>query len=151
MKGRKPTPSAIKALRGTLAPGIEPTPQAGAPDEPNHIKDDPIAHTEWETTCKHLESMGLLATTDRAILELYCRAYSDWRRAIEMVAKYGDVVYADKGKTVIRESPYTTHRKAAYSQCLDLLRELGLTAVARTRLRTTTKKNDANPWAGLLN
>jgi P27 family predicted phage terminase small subunit len=152
MRGRTPKPSALRALTGNLTAGTEPTPTKGAPDEPEHVQTDPVAHAEWVALCGILDDMGLLATSDRAIMELYCTTYSEWRAALDMVRKYGMTVFADKAKTILRESPFATIRNAARKACIEMLREMGLSAVSRTRLRVPTKARKTDDrWQGLLN
>lgn len=157
--GRAPIPTSLKVLRGWPGKrgraieqdGIEPEPPTGCPDEPDHIKEDPIAHAEWLDVCEQLDSMGLLAKTDRTMLELYCSAYSDWRRAGDMVKRYGDVLVTGRDKS-LRISPYAKSRNNAYRQLKECLTELGLTPAARARMRTPAKNsNDAQDrWAGLV-
>ncbi len=47
--------------------------------------------------------MGLLSKADRAMLEIYCVTYSRWRRAIDNLAKYGDMIVTKDKK--IEPSP----------------------------------------------
>jgi P27 family predicted phage terminase small subunit len=152
MRGRKPIPSALKALRGSLTPGIEPTPAAGAPTEPDIVANNPIAHAEWERVCAVLDDMGLLAISDYSIIMLYCCAHADWMKASEMVARYGEVMYADAGKKVLQVSPYASARNNAEKRIAKYLGDMGLNATARARLRVSPKpKQQQNVWQGLIN
>jgi phage terminase small subunit len=69
-----------------------------------------------------------------------------------MVAKYGEVMYCDGAKKVLQVSPYASARNNAEKRLTKHLESLGLTPVARARLRVNVKKTDiSNPWSGLLN
>ena len=101
MRGRPPVPKAINELRGD--PGRrrryekEPEAPSGIPDCPEHL--DNIAKAEWFATASILKDMGLLSRADRAALEMYCSAYSRYRKAAEHVAKYGEVILTKFGLT----------------------------------------------------
>ena len=46
-----------------------------------------MALAEWQATCQHLGSMGLLAAADKTLLERYAMTYARLRRAEENMAK----------------------------------------------------------------
>ena len=156
-RGYAPQPSAIKAMRGWPGKrksdghkGVEPMPEHGAPECPDHIKDDALAYAEWEDTCKHLASMNVLHVTDRTVLEVYCKAYSDWRRNTKLVAERGDLYKNTKGNIVT--APWVLVRDRAYKQLKDMLIELGLTPAARARMRVPIKEvSSGGKWSGMIN
>jgi P27 family predicted phage terminase small subunit len=120
MTGRKPKPQ------------HEPTPAAGHPACPSHIKGE--ARAEWDRICDELDQMGLLTTADRPALALYCSAWGRWIEAEAKVAELGLLVSAPKTKTPMG-NPYLSISNKAHEQMLKLLTEYGLTASSRTRIR----------------
>ena len=77
MAGRKPLPTHLKMVRGTLQKcrmnPDEPTPAPEIPDAPPHLS--PEAREEWERLALELYELGILSTIDRAALAAYCQAY----------------------------------------------------------------------------
>ena len=77
MAGRKPLPTHLKMVRGTLQKcrmnPDEPTPDPEIPDAPPHLS--PEAREEWERLALELYELGILSTIDRAALAAYCQAY----------------------------------------------------------------------------
>ncbi|MFR0876275.1 MAG: phage terminase small subunit P27 family [Bilophila wadsworthia] len=70
MAGRKPLPTHLKMVRGTLQKcrmnPDEPTPAPEIPDAPPHLS--PEAREEWERLALELYELGILSTIDRAAL-----------------------------------------------------------------------------------
>src|SRR5690606_26210093 len=96
VRGRKPTPTHLKVLRGNPGkrplPANEPQPKPKAPPCPAHL--DAEAKREWRRMVKELEPLGLLTKIDRAALAAYCQAWSRWVQAEEMIRKTGMIVKA---------------------------------------------------------
>ena len=67
MAGRKPLPTHLKMVRGTLQKcrmnPDEPTPDPEIPDAPPHLS--PEAREEWERLALELYELGILSTIDR--------------------------------------------------------------------------------------
>ena len=87
MAGRKPLPTHLKMVRGTLQKcrmnPDEPTPDPEIPDAPPHLS--PEAREEWERLALELYELGILSTIDRAALAAYCQAYGRWVEAEEQL------------------------------------------------------------------
>lgn len=87
MAGRKPLPTHLKMVRGTLQKcrmnPDEPTPAPEIPDAPPHLS--PEAREEWERLALELYELGILSTIDRAALAAYCQAYGRWVEAEEQL------------------------------------------------------------------
>ena len=83
MAGRKPKPTALKALEGN--PGKrklnkkEPMPGKGMPDCPKWLLPD--AQEEWKRLCEKLNQMGVLTEVDRSAFAAYCQSYARWKEA----------------------------------------------------------------------
>jgi phage terminase small subunit len=121
--GRRPTPTALKIIRGN--PGkrainhAEPKPPAGPLERPEHL--DEVAAAEWDRIVPILAAMGVATTADRAAVEAYVILYS------EMVAT------ARAGKPL---------RTGAVAQLRACMSELGLTPAARAKLTTGAAGGD---------
>lgn len=141
MRGRKPTPTALKVVRGN--PGgrplndDEPQPegQAVAPDWLS-----PSAAAHWPTVAAQLESAGVLTSMDAPALALYCEAFARWQDAQWNIAKTGLVVPGQKG--TLTQSPYVVIGNAAFEQMRRLLIEFGMTPSSRSRVTKTGGKKD---------
>jgi phage terminase small subunit len=70
----------------------EPEPPSGAPVMPQHVADDDIARQEWGSVCQHLDSIGLLAKTDRTAIDWFAKTNSRYRQAEGKVEQFGDVI-----------------------------------------------------------
>jgi P27 family predicted phage terminase small subunit len=93
MAGRKPKPTAMKALHGN--PGKRPLnkeePKYGGTTQiPSWVPKG--AKEEFERITLILGDLDMLKATDQAALEAYCVAYAAWRQAEERLEKDGEVV-----------------------------------------------------------
>ena len=85
IRGRKPTPTAIKMLEGNPGKrpmnGSEPKPLKKAPSCPKWLELE--AKREWRRLAKQMESIGILTDVDMAAFAGYCQAYARWKEAEE--------------------------------------------------------------------
>jgi len=137
-RGRRPLPTPIKALRGTLRPGRqtagEPAPDVAVPTCPAEL--GAAAKREWRRIAPELARLGLLARIDRAALALYCESYGRWLEAVAAVEKYGVVIKSPNGFPV--QSPYLAIANKAGEQVRLLLGEFGMSPSSRTRVHAKT-------------
>lgn len=138
--GRPRKPTKLKLLDGTYRPDkdrkrgrvaeLEPEPPEGRPRKPREL--DAIAAKEWEFVCEKLERMNLLNQADRALIEVYARTYSQWRRLCRTVEAEG-LTQIDRFGNPRRHPAHS-----AAMQCVGamdkLLRALGLTPEGRSHL-----------------
>src|SRR5262245_24433384 len=98
MRGRKPTPTALKVIRGNPGkrplPENEPEPEAGA-EAPDWRS--PLALAHWPTVAAQLEAANVLTEMDAVALGLYCEAFARWKDANAQVERHGLVVQGQKG------------------------------------------------------
>ena len=133
-RGRRPTPTSLKLLRGN--PGKrplnpqEPRPPVAVPRAPAHLS--PEARKEWRRTGRLLAAMGLLAEIDRAALAMYCEAWARWAEAEQALQKYGLIVKSPSGLPM--QSPYLAVANKAMEQIGRLLAEFGMSPASRTRV-----------------
>ncbi|MFC0130611.1 phage terminase small subunit P27 family [Ralstonia solanacearum] len=149
MKGRKPTPTALKIVRGNpgkrALPKDEPTPPAGA-DAPDWLS--PLAAEHWPLIAKGLEDARVLTVMDAPALALYCEAFVRWKHANEQLVKSGMVVKAPSGYLI--QSPYLSIANKAFDQMTKMLIEFGMTPSSRSRVTKVKLDKDKNPFADLV-
>jgi P27 family predicted phage terminase small subunit len=134
MRGRKPTPTVLKLLRGN--PGkrrinAEEPSCAPAPLEPPAWLEGE-ARTKWTEMAPQLLDAGLLAQIDTDALAAYCLAYADWREALNQLKTYGKVVAAPSGYPM--PSPWVAIEKQARADMARAQTEFGMTPSSRTRV-----------------
>jgi P27 family predicted phage terminase small subunit len=149
MRGRKPTPTALKLVRGNPGkrplPENEPHPEAGAA-MPEWLSPEAAKH--WPMIARQLDDAGVLTEMDAQALALYCEAFARWKHANEQVVRYGAVVKAPSGYPV--QSPFLSIANKAFEQMTKLLVEFGMTPSSRSRVTGAAKKPDKNPFADLV-
>ena len=155
IRGRKPKPTAVKRLAGN--PGKrplnedEPKPSAGAPDMPEHIALDERAVEAWEWLCGVLDEMGILAKSDKALMTLYCDAWSQYVMVREQLAPVGAAQFVLRGRTgSFYRNPLIDTESMIRKQLMSYLSELGLSATSRARIHTTRKTDDPDEKSGFL-
>lgn len=139
MRGRKPTPTGLRELRGN--PGRRPLPVAEpkppdatiAFDEPPaEIADDSIAAAAWRRTVPMLRQARQIRQADWMALIAVCKLWSRYLQADAEVAKLGMVVKAPTGYPIV--NPYLGIANRTMALLKPLLAELGLTSSSRSRL-----------------
>lgn len=148
--GRKPVPTHLKAVKGTLQPcrtnTKEPQPAADAIDPPPGMSKLALAH--WQTVSRHLQAARILTNIDTTALMLYCETYATWRDATDQINKYGSVV-AGKDEYPIR-SPYLLVAQKSFEQMKSMMTEFGMTPSSRTRIKVVEPEAKTNdPWDNL--
>lgn len=137
MKGRPPTPTALKILKGN--PGKralnkrEPAPgprRSLAP--PAYLQGDAVV--EWRRLAPVLFRLGLLTEIDGDALAQYCQLWARWREAERELAKTGMVIKGGKGFPVL--SPYLGIAHRTLIELRAMLVQFGMTPAARARVKT---------------
>lgn len=147
MRGRKPTPTALKLVNGnpgrrpigkTVQPAVEPPPC------PDHLSAD--AKDEWKRTLPILLDLRVLSAIDMAALAMYCQSYARWVHAerkiaeLEASAEAGYVIESPNGFPV--QSPWLAIANSAMEKCKSFLVEFGMTPSARARIGTPSQQLD---------
>jgi P27 family predicted phage terminase small subunit len=133
MAGRRPTPTAIKALngnRGKRALNRNEPKFTGTPDCPPHL--NKVAKDEWERISVELSAAGVLTNVDRAALAAYCAAYSRWVEAEKAIKKDGAVTVSPKGYQM--QSPWVGIANTSLAMMHKYLVEFGATPSSRSRI-----------------
>jgi len=145
--GPKPSPTAIKKLRGN--PGNRPL-NANEPDIPTDMPDcpdhlDKIGKTEWTRLAVLLDGRGLITKAERAVLTAYCETWSIHVKASKDLHTYGMILMSDKG--VPYQSPYLGIVNVSTRTLMALAAELGLSPSSRSRITAAPTKKVVDPKA----
>jgi P27 family predicted phage terminase small subunit len=147
-RGTKPTPTALKVLRGNPGkrklPENEPQPKGKLPAAPSCL--DQAARAAWKRLAAMLGPLGLATAHEREALASYCSAWSSFCRAENELKKKpyidangkaagGYVIEAANG--TLMPSPWLAIRETAMRNLLKFGVEFGLTPSARTRVAAT--------------
>ena len=151
MKGKKPTPTKLKILRGNPGrrplPQDEPTPQATCPPPPAVLSSEAKKH--WRIVVKQLYDADLMTNLDIDALMLYCQAYSTWVEAGKAIQKEGVLIkqaaYGGSTERLI-QNPWLMVQQKAFDQMKAMLIEFGMSPSSRTRVRTVDKKQPDDGW-----
>ena len=133
-RGRKPKPTALKALEGNPGKrplnGAEPAPAHKAPRCPSWLEAE--AKREWKRMGRILEQMGLLTEMDMAAFAGYCQAYARWKEAEEFISQHGTMVRTPNG--YLQQVPQVSIAQTNMKIMLRFCEQFGLTPSARSRI-----------------
>ena len=150
MRGRKPTPTHLKLVRGN--PGkrplnaSEPVPQLTLPSPPAELCPD--ARVEWERVAGELHRIGILSSIDRAPLAAYCQAYGRWIVAERAIAKMAErdqmteglMIKTTNGNAV--QNPLVGTANKAMGDMVRYAAEFGMTPSARSRVQGESPRDE---------
>jgi len=150
-RGRKPTPTKLKLLRGN--PGKraltdnEPKPAPAIMPAPAHLSEE--AQREWDRVVQLLEPLGLFSELDVGALSVYCSAFGRHVEAEEALKQYGAVIMSPNGYP--QQSPYVALANRAADQMLKALVEFGMSPSSRARVAAgeTGAKDAVDPLEAL--
>lgn len=140
MKGRKPTPTYLKLVKGN--PGrrplneAEPKPRRERPGAPAHISDK--AREAWGYVSGLLDRIGVLTEVDAIALEMLCEAYAEVLEARAALKTFGSNYYTTVGKDgglMYRAHPAVAVLQDADRRIKSWAAEFGMTPSARTRVK----------------
>lgn len=146
MRGRKPTPSAIKRLTGNPGKRFmnpnEPRPIRGTPTCPAHLS--PTAKAEWKRLAGQLVALGMLSALDRSALAAYCQTYGRWVEAERKLAETPALIKLPSG--YVQQNPWLAVSNKQLELMQRLMTEMGLTPVSRSRVNTKPATSFPKPW-----
>ena len=146
MRGRKPTPTHLKLIRGN--PGRRPVsmdefrPDAKTPPCPRHVKGE--ARKEWRRITGLLNDCQMIAEVDRGALAMLCTAWGRYVSAEEMIERaneqapgsYGLFVKSPNGMAI--QSPWLSVSNRAMEMYRTWCAEFGITPAQRVRVAPQT-------------
>ena len=133
-RGRKPKPTALKALEGN--PGKrplnehEPVPPKGAIRCPAWLEAE--AKKEWKRLAPSLEAMGVLTAVDITAFAGYCQAYARWKEAEEFITQHGSILRTKSG--YVQPVPQVSIAQTYLKIMNRFAEQFGLTPAARSRI-----------------
>jgi P27 family predicted phage terminase small subunit len=144
MRGRKPTPTAIKRANGN--PGkrgynhAEPVPPEGLPDCPPHLSE--VAQDEWHRLARTLYDMGVVTVVDRAALAAYCQSYARWVEAEEKLKDSPALLKTKSG--YVQQNPWISISNKQLELMGRYMVELGITPASRSRIAVAHTNAEEN-------
>ena len=153
MKGRKPTPTALKILAGNPGqrklPPNEPQPELGIRKAPSWLC--AYARKVWNDDGPGLVAMGVLGRTDWMVFASYCQAAADVRRAREKMQAAGEqLTEVNPVNGLEGRSVYYNIVRERGLDALKYAAELGITPSARTRVSAIPQPDAKSRLAGLF-
>ena len=157
--GRRPTPTALKILRGNpgkrripAEPEQEP-PADGFAEPPPELRGDARARAEWNRVAPILVNAGIVSEADRSTLTALCLEWSTYLEARHQLRTKGRVLTTKSGPRI---SPYIKIADMSLSHCQRLWIEFGLTPSGRVkvsriplgRLDPASASPPRGKWAG---
>ena len=133
-RGRKPKPTALKALEGN--PGKrplnerEPVPPQGTIRCPSWLEAE--AKKEWKRLAPALEAMGILTTVDISAFAGYCQAFARWKEAEEFISQHGSIFQTPSG--YVQQVPQVSIAQQNLKIMQSFCSEFGLTPATRSRI-----------------
>lgn len=155
MGRRGPIPKTLKAKKLTGNPSKElldhrePAATAGEPTMPSAL--GAVGRSLWRELTAEMMEMKTLATADRRVLELACRAHEDHVQASSLLALHG-LTYESSTPTgvIVRPRPEVAMRADSWKRFLKALAELGLTPMSRGRVQVPVRPEEENPLLEFL-
>lgn len=116
----------------------------GMPSCPGYL--DANAQVEWRRVLPLLHSMHGVGMVDRAVVSIYCAAYSDVLRLEAFIREHGETYQTDNGMFHVR--PELECLNKARGRVLQSAAALGMSPVSRKRLpgNANAPKDDNDEW-----
>jgi P27 family predicted phage terminase small subunit len=151
-----------KIIEGTFRKDRNPSNEPNPPKISDILK--PPSHLGkygkkmWKKLSKTLYEEGLLTVLDDQALELICEAYDQYRQAHEAVYYIRDAQGKRKRRSLgeymegrnSQTMPEYTAMNRHFNNIAKLLKEFGMTPVARNRINLPEKKEGVDPMEELL-
>jgi len=156
MKGRKPTPTHLRLVKGNAGkrplPKGEAKPALELPMPPTELNDD--AKVEWGRVSGELYRVGLLSKVDRAALAAYCQAYGRWMEAERALTAMRSNAFGGMllktGNGSVMVNPLLKVAERAMNDMVKIAAEFGMTPSARSRIEAAPKLQENDPLAKFL-
>ncbi|NHZ98054.1 phage terminase small subunit P27 family [Massilia sp. CCM 8734] len=146
MAGRRPTPTALKLVKGNPGkrglPKNESKPKREIPSCPAHLDDS--GKVAWGRLSVLLDRMGVLTEADSFALERLVDCYTDILECRLLIARDGRTYTTTtmQGDALIKGNPAVNQLRAADAQFKSYLVEFGLTPAARSKVHATPDEDD---------
>jgi len=150
MAGRKPKPTALKLIQGTLRKSREnlrePKPTGDLVEPPSYFSDEQIE--VWNYAISNAPR-GLLKRLDIAILEIWVTAYVTYRDSAKKVGTLGQVIKSPSGYPIV--NPYLSNMNKQAQIMMKASSEMGFTPTSRSKIALAEEAIEDDPWAVFAN
>ncbi len=151
MPGRKPLPTAIKKIKGTLqkcrANSCEPKPCGTLGEPPDYMSD--TAKEAWRYAVINAPA-GLLSSLDAAVLERWANCAGMYREALAKINRSGVSGMLIKTPSgILRRSPLMDVIRDLALEMKGYEAEMGFTPASRSRVQITQHAQHDDPWADI--
>jgi P27 family predicted phage terminase small subunit len=150
MAGRKPKPTALKLIQGTLRKSREnlrePKPSGDLVEPPSYFSNEQIE--VWNYAISNAPK-GLLKRLDIAILEIWVIAYVTYRDSAKKVGTLGQVIKSPSGYPIV--NPYLSNMNKQAQIMMKASSEMGFTPTSRSKIALVEEAIDDDPWAVFAN
>jgi P27 family predicted phage terminase small subunit len=144
MRGRKPTATVLKVLRGN--PGKrrinqdEPQPADLSLECPDELT-EPDARTEWTRVIVPAIQRGQITADDRIFAVAHCELWATWRSQLITAAKHAHVVAGKDGRPV--RNPARLMANDTLKMLVRVDEVLGLSPTSRARVHVGNESGNA--------
>lgn len=146
MAGRKPKPTHLKIVQGTIrkdrANKAEPKPVGDLSLAPTFFSEQ--QREVWDYAIAH-SPKGLLKQLDLSVLEVWVTACVFHREASAKVTLEGQVVTSPKGHMMT--NPHMSNMNRQAQIMLKAAAEMGFTPASRSRIAVPEQGEKSDPWA----
>lgn len=151
MAGRKPLPTTVKKLKGTLQKcrtnPNEPQPKGDLVEPPEYMADGAKSAWRYAIDCA---PPHLLRRLDMSVLEVWACAADLYRKAQAGIGKTGLLIKAPS-TGVPMQSPYLAIANKQAQIMTKAATEMGFTPASRSRITLPMEPaNDIDPWADIV-
>ena len=151
MAGRKPLPTHLKLVKGTVRPHRlnkdEPKPAVAIPDAPAHL--DERAKAKFSVMAEMLARHGVMTELDTGALSRYVVVWCRWVDAEAEIKRRGPVVKTEGGNII--QNPFLAVANKCLLQMAQIESEFGLTPSSRSRIRMEMPSDTVDPFEEYLN
>jgi len=144
-RGRKPLPTKIKEIQGTLEKSRQvenemvPSFYEGIPEAPELLRKTERAVALWDELVRELQNLGMLHGVDLPLLAAYCNEMSTYFEAESVLLDEGRTFETPNG--FIQKRPEVNISREALDRALKLATQFGLTPSARTKISAPRKES----------
>ena len=152
MRGRKPKPTELKIVQGTLTHGDkvkrlrEPKITKNLQETPDWLT--PSQKASWEYAIENAPA-GLLKKLDRSVLTAWVVAEDNHKFASQQLQTFGMVFTSPNGHEI--QSPYIGILNTQAQMMMKCASEMGFTPTSRSRIVLAEEAIEDDPWAKLAN
>ena len=152
MRGRKPTPTFLRVIRGNPSkramPKREPVPHGDLLKAPEFLSD---AQRRYWTQAIAALPPGLLKRSDSPLLAGFVMAYATAIECNDKMAYTSLVIgVGPKSSRVLMGNPYERIRRQNISLMVKIASEIGLSPVSRTRIELSPDSGAPDEWDEIL-